>query len=79
MLTDGDTIELNSLPEEMALTIEHTEAGNSDLKQIQAETEQEIIERVLKEVKYNKALAAKLLNINRATLYYKIAKYNIDT
>ncbi|HEY1009447.1 MAG TPA: helix-turn-helix domain-containing protein [Daejeonella sp.] len=31
----------------------------------------------LAQVKYNKSLAAKLLNIDRKTLYSKIDKYNI--
>jgi transcriptional regulator with PAS, ATPase and Fis domain len=32
---------------------------------------------VLRKTRYNKAKAAKLLQINRTTLYYKMAKYNI--
>ncbi|HEY1032809.1 MAG TPA: helix-turn-helix domain-containing protein [Flavipsychrobacter sp.] len=45
---------------------------------MQATRETELIIKTLKEVKYNKSKAARLLNIDRTTLYYKMTKYNID-
>lgn len=48
-----------------------------DLKNMQEHREKETIERVLMEVRYNKTKAAELLNIDRTTLYNKLAKYNI--
>lgn len=52
--------------------------SSSDLKQLQELQEKETIERVLLETKYNKSKAAAILNIDRTTLYNKIAKYNIE-
>jgi two-component system response regulator HydG len=79
LLTNTDTIEMEALPEEMAFTVSNAaKTASADLKQIQSETEKELIEKTLKEVKYNKSKAAKLLNIDRTTLYYKMAKYGIE-
>jgi two-component system response regulator HydG len=36
-----------------------------------------MILKTLQEVKYNKSKAARLLNIDRKTLYLKLLKYNI--
>lgn len=49
-----------------------------NLKAMQEAQEKETIEKVLLETKYNKSKAAELLNIDRSTLYNKIAKYNIE-
>ncbi|KOF03752.1 chemotaxis protein CheY [Roseivirga seohaensis subsp. aquiponti] len=49
-----------------------------NLKAMQELQEKETIEKVLLETKYNKSKAAELLNIDRSTLYNKIAKYNIE-
>ena len=40
-------------------------------------SEKELIINALEETHYNKSKAAKLLNIDRTTLYYKMSKYNI--
>lgn len=77
LLTGSQLIEREALPDEMIPAVEQHNAG-SDLKAIRALTEKEQIEKVLKEVKYNKSKAAKILNIDRTTLYYKMSKYNID-
>ncbi|MCG9880904.1 MAG: helix-turn-helix domain-containing protein, partial [Bacteroidia bacterium] len=51
---------------------------NVNLKTNQATLEKELIIKTLEEVKYNKSKAAKLLNIDRSTLYAKMEKYNIN-
>ncbi len=79
LLTHGDEISMPALPQEMMLAIEIIQNNDPhDLKAIQADNEKDMILKTLQEVKYNKTKAAKLLNIDRKTLYYKMAKYNID-
>ncbi|KAA0989946.1 sigma-54-dependent transcriptional regulator [Dyadobacter aurulentus] len=68
-----------ALPAEMITAMEDTQKpAGSDLKALQETHEKEMIEKVLQEVRYNKSKAAKLLNIDRKTLYYKIEKYHIE-
>ena len=81
LLTKGDTIEKLVLPEEMLLENSsniHTPPAEFDLKALQETNEREMIIKTLQEVKYNKSKAARLLNIDRKTLYLKLAKYNIE-
>ena len=47
------------------------------IKGVGIDAEYELIVRVLKEVKFNKTKAAKLLNIDRKTLYNKLNEYKI--
>ena len=47
------------------------------ISNINQETERKIIKEILVEVKYNKSKAAKILGIDRNTLYSKIRKLNI--
>ena len=49
-----------------------------DLKAMQETQERDLIVRTLHEVKYNKSKAARLLNIDRKTLYLKMEKYGIE-
>jgi two-component system response regulator HydG len=49
-----------------------------DLKSAALEAEYDLIIKVLKEVNYNKSKAAKLLNIDRKTLYNKMKAYNME-
>lgn len=80
LLTATDEIQLQALPEEMVAAVQGKDlaTNDTDLKAMQATREKELIIKTLKEVKYNKSKAARLLNIDRTTLYYKMTKYNID-
>jgi two-component system response regulator HydG len=80
LLTPGDTAETSSLPDEMIFSIEHNlqKASGTDLKAQNEVNEKALIVETLQKVKYNKSQAAKLLNIDRKTLYSKMDKYEID-
>ncbi|MCE7041927.1 sigma-54 dependent transcriptional regulator [Dyadobacter sp. CY312] len=79
LLSKEEVATLNALPAEMISSLEETpKSAGSDLKALQETHEKEMIEKVLQEVRYNKSKAAKLLNIDRKTLYYKIEKYHIE-
>lgn len=80
LLTENEVAGKQNLPDEMLLTIEHhsSSANEYNLKAIQEAKEKELIEKTLIEVKYNKSKAAKLLNIDRSTLYSKMQKYGIE-
>lgn len=53
------------------------EKEKPDLKSVALGAEYELIIKVLKEVNYNKSKAAKVLNIDRKTLYNKMKAYNM--
>jgi two-component system response regulator HydG len=79
LLTKGEIADTDALPAEMLTEMNETPKSiGSDLKALQENSEKEMIEKVLQEVRYNKSKAAKLLNIDRKTLYYKIEKYQIE-
>lgn len=80
LLTKDEEATLDALPAEMIIAMTETtpKSVGSDLKALQETHEKEMIEKVLQEVRYNKSKAAKLLNIDRKTLYYKIEKYHIE-
>ncbi len=79
LLTPGETAEVDSLPEEMIIAINQSpRPSGSDLKAINEVTEKAIILETLVKVKYNKSKAAKLLNIDRKTLYSKMERYEIE-
>lgn len=82
LLTSNNYITLEHLPEEMELAVwEHAQQPSNtelDLKAVQEQTEKALIVKTLAETKYNKSRAAKLLNIDRTTLYNKMAKYGIE-
>ncbi|HAH58897.1 MAG TPA: sigma-54-dependent Fis family transcriptional regulator, partial [Bacteroidales bacterium] len=52
--------------------------SQTDLKALAESQERDAIEKVLKQVHYNRTLAAQLLNIDRKTLYNKIKQYGIE-
>ncbi|CAN5734900.1 sigma-54 dependent transcriptional regulator [soil metagenome] len=80
LLTQAPFISLDCLPEDLRQEAEHTRPLSSpfDLKERQKETEKEQIVQALETCKFNKSRAARLLNIDRKTLYLKIEKYEID-
>lgn len=80
LLSKGETAVKEDLPEEMLLDMEHPhyQKEGTDLKALQESKERELILQTLKETRHNKSKAAKLLNIDRSTLYAKMLKYNIE-
>ncbi|WP_031530749.1 sigma-54-dependent transcriptional regulator [Dyadobacter crusticola] len=79
LLSKEEVATSSALPAEMITAMEGAQKPTgSDLKALQETHEKEMIEKVLQEVRYNKSKAAKLLNIDRKTLYYKIEKYQIE-
>lgn len=79
LLTPGDTAEMLSLPDEMIREqAQPSRPSSTDLKSITEANERDLIKQTLEKVKYNKSKAAKMLNIDRTTLYNKIEKYNLD-
>jgi two-component system, NtrC family, response regulator HydG len=80
LLTQSPLISLNCIPDDIRQ--EAVDSGPAaspfDLKEVQKETEKEQIVKALEKCKFNKSKAAKLLNIDRKTLYLKIDKYQID-
>lgn len=83
LLSSGDKVTLNALPQEMienmrAMETREKTAGVYDLKALQEVQEREMILKTLQEVRYNKSKAARILNIDRKTLYLKMDKYGIE-
>lgn len=79
LLCKSSLLSINDLPVEMGMAVsQKNDVSDSGLRTIQEANEKELILKALKDVKYNKSKAAKLLNIDRTTLYYKMAKYNIE-
>jgi two-component system response regulator HydG len=83
LLTDGDEVQVDVLPlelsnDEVVTTnivreiIVETPKANKNLKNAVSEAEYDAILTVLKEVNFNKTKAAKILNIDRKTLYNKM-------
>jgi two-component system response regulator HydG len=85
LLSTSQLIALDTLPAEIIYptTREVSGAfsaptGNPDLKAVQEKTEKALIEETLIKVKFNKTQAAKVLNIDRKTLYNKLKRYNLE-
>ncbi len=93
LLTDGNEVQLNSLPHEISFQDKFSfnlDTGNdeqvsgsiekpakNDLKSIALSAEYKTIVEVLKQVNYNKSKAAKVLDIDRKTLYNKLKQYQL--
>ncbi len=80
LLSPTETAEIDALPDEMVFSL--NEATNIsigfDLKVQNEINEKALIEETLKKAKYNKSKAAKMLNIDRKTLYAKMERYQIE-
>jgi two-component system response regulator HydG len=73
LLTKSNLVAIDVLPPEM-LTVSKTEDDFNYTKG----NEEDAIKRALEKANYNKSKAAKLLDIDRKTLYNKLKLYNID-
>ncbi len=90
LLTETNKIQLKALPLELSTfarvsaietavgSIQNKESAKKGLKDAALEAEYETILRVLKEVNFNKTKAAKILNIDRKTLYNKMKAINLE-
>lgn len=84
LLTPGEMAEVQALPEEMIAEIKSDYGGQksgvktTDLKEINEINEKALIIETLEKVRHNKSKAAKILNIDRKTLYNKMDKYGIE-
>lgn len=88
LLTETDEIQLKALPLEISTdakvtaiekTIHRSPEKSRDLKNAASEAEYDAILKVLREVNFNKTKAAKILNIDRKTLYNKMKAINLDS
>jgi len=86
LLTSGDEVRLNSLPHEISFGEKFSFDGPAHLisedqpnklKSVALNAEYEKILEILKQVNYNKSKAAKMLDIDRKTLYNKLKQYKI--
>ena len=86
LLTSGDEVKLSSLPHEITFGEKFSfegpvqvtsENSTNKLKSVALSAEYEKIMEILKQVNYNKSKAAKLLDIDRKTLYNKLKQYKI--
>ena len=77
-----DIIDTSFLPQNLRGSSEVTPAPKQDsiydLNHILINAEREAIVNVMRITRNNKAHAAKLLNIPRSTLYFKLKKYNLE-
>ena len=84
LLTKGSELEKNALPQEILISAaKHQDKSSQNesenyLKAQTGNTEKEIIIETLQKAKYNKSKTAKLLNIDRRTLYNKLKLYGIS-
>lgn len=74
LLAKGDSITMDLLPYEM----EQAAHQESQLSNYAKADEEQVIRKALERANYNKSKAAKLLDIDRKTLYNKLKLYNID-
>jgi len=80
LLSTNPIADADTLPDEMLFSVKNnlSHAPESDLKAQNEVNEKQLIQKTLIQVRYNKSKAAKLLNIDRKTLYSKIERYGLD-
>lgn len=86
LLAKGSKVNINCLPQEILTIASERESpvaivarqDTVDLKVLSEQIEKVKIIEALEKSKYNKSKAAKLLNIDRKTLYNKIKMYQLD-
>ncbi|MGM0375764.1 MAG: sigma-54-dependent transcriptional regulator [Bacteroidota bacterium] len=77
LLSSGTTIESSVIPAELIENASQ-ERQSSDISRHKDESEKQLILKTLEEARYNKSKAAKLLGVDRKTLYNKLRRYDID-
>ncbi len=83
LLSKGKELDKNALPQEIIFSTlmgepEESLEDDSYLKNLTGKTEKEIILATLQKARFNKSKAARLLNIDRRTLYNKLKLYDIS-
>lgn len=83
LLSPANKIELDAIPAEIQHPIVSSFSENDtdlpqDLKSITENAEKKAIVRVLQSTGFNKSKTAKILNVDRKTLYNKMKAYGID-
>jgi two-component system, NtrC family, response regulator HydG len=87
LLAKGDTVSVEDLPFEISYGNEKKNSGNdineyqgkgNILQDVLGDTEKEMIIKAIEDAGYNKSKAARILNIDRKTLYNKIRQYKIE-
>ncbi len=82
LFTGEDKITIHSLPSEILIdkaVFEKTiNSEETNLKTLTSNIEKDTILRALKKTRYNKSAAARLLSIDRKTLYNKLRDHDID-
>jgi two-component system response regulator HydG len=84
LLSPGNEITAENLPREIVfpsggeINSDTVEIGESKLKDASSEFEKQLIVRTIQEAGFNKSKAARLLKIDRKTLYNKIKQYGIE-
>jgi len=78
MMADGTTIDINDLPESVRAPVVEEDTGGADDLISLDEVERRHILRVLSRVDGNKARAAEILGIGRATVYQLLSKWKIE-